>query len=607
MKTALLTLLLSAPVWAQTSALTFYIDTSNGAQPISQLAAFPSNYEFPDTPVGASSSVVLRVVNSSGASVLVNGVGFVTGADSSQSVAFTSNLPIDFTMAAGAWKVFTVNFSPTTLGPVSAIMQVAVNFTQSNVSTLTGNGTAPQIALTCTNISAPISPPQCNGNTLQPNTLTAINYGNVLVTASAAIQFTLINNSPNALNPQTLVQLAIPTNNPSTPFTAPTLPATLAAGSSLNFVITFAPGSALTFQVGLKVGPNETFLLQGTGTSSTVGDLSSLVITFFDPTCKCSAGANPATPIPFGQVITGSTMSLTITVQNPTTTINSVTVASVQVMGAGFTVSGAPSGPVTIVPGQSISFTITFRASSVGTANGTLVLGTRQFPLQAQSIAPLITNATFTVDQEPLMSQQQVHLSITVDHAPTAALLGLLTLQFTPSVSGVTKDPAVAFVVPNSQMLQVSVDAGSQAVNYQGANAMTFQTGTTAGTIAFTLQLPSSQPFTKAFTIAPGKVQITGITAVRQSPNLVVTLTGYDNTYSAGGLSFTFSTAFGPMTVTADATSAFHQYFFTNDQTGGAFALQASFPVTGDVTQVSSVSATISNSSGQTSTSQPFQ
>ena len=608
MKKLLLAFLLGVPVFAQSSALSFYIDTSNGSQPVSQLQPFPSAYQFADTPVGASSSVVLRAVNSSSASVTVGDIGFVTGPDSSQSPAFSSNFPLDFTMAPGAAKVFTVNFSPTAQGALSATMQVSVNLTLSNVSTLTGNGTPPQIALTCTNLNAPAAPQQCSGNPLQPNLQTPINFGNVPVTSSAAIQFTLINNGSSTLNPQKLVALVTSTNNPNTAFTAPSLPATLAAGSSVNFTITFAPGSALTFQITLMLGGNESFLLQGTGTTSTIGDLSSLVVTFFDPTCKCSAGANPATPIPFGQVVTGSTATLTITVSNPATTINAVTIPSIQVTGAGFTLSGAPTGPITLSPGgQPTSFTITFTASSTGTDNGTLAIGTRQFPLQAQSIAPLVSSATFTVDQQPLMSQQQVHLSITVNNAPTAALIGLLTMQFAPSVSGVSGDPAVMFVGVSSQSVQVTVNAGSEVVTFGAQTSITVQTGATAGTITFTLQFPSSQPLTKSFTIAPGKVQISSITAVRQSPNLVITLNGYDNSYSAGPLSFSFSTTSGTINVTADATSAFHQYFFTNDQTGGAFSLQASFPVSGDVTQVSSVSVTLSNSVGQTSISQSFQ
>ncbi len=129
---------------------------------------------------------------------------------------------------------------------------------------------------------------------------------------------------------------------------------------------------------------------------------------------------------------------------------------------------------------------------------------------------------------------------------------------------------------------------------------MTFQTGTTAGTITLTLTFPNGAPVTKSFTISPQQVQITAATALRQSPNLVVTLTGFDNTYSTGKLSFTFFDTSGkqitPNAINVDASGAFSTYFFTNNQAGGAFSVQATFPVTGDVTQIGSVNVGMSNS-----------
>jgi hypothetical protein len=182
-------------------------------------------------------------------------------------------------------------------------------------------------------------------------------------------------------------------------------------------------------------------------------------------------------------------------------------------------------------------------------------------------------------------------------------------MQFTPSVANVTNDPAILFTATSGRSLNVSVAAGSQTATFQGQSNFTFQTGTTAGAIAFTVTFPNTAPYTQSFTIAPATIQITSAQAVRQNPNLVVTLNGYDNTYSAGQLSFVFYDLKGNAitTIPVNATSNFHQYFFTSNTAGGAFALQASFPVTGDVTQVGSVATTLTNSIGQTSTTQTFQ
>jgi hypothetical protein len=59
--------------------------------------------------------------------------------------------------------------------------------------------------------------------------------------------------------------------------------------------------------------------------------------------------------------------------------------------------------------------------------------------------------------------------------------------------------------------------------------------------------------------------------------------------------------------MTVDATSAFHQYFFGDSKAGGAFSVQASFPVTGSVTQVGSVRIGLNNSAGTSTVSESFQ
>jgi hypothetical protein len=157
----------------------------------------------------------------------------------------------------------------------------------------------------------------------------------------------------------------------------------------------------------------------------------------------------------------------------------------------------------------------------------------------------------------------------------------------------------------------VNVDSGSQTATYNGQSGLTFQTGTTAGTLTFTLTFPNKEPYSKSFTIAPAVVMITAGTAVRQAPNLVMTLTGYDNTYSVGQLAFKFYDANGkvltPSAIGVDASSIFHQYFFNNNQAGGAFSLQASFPVRGDVTQIGSVAVTLTNSAGTATSTGTFQ
>ena len=131
----------------------------------------------------------------------------------------------------------------------------------------------------------------------------------------------------------------------------------------------------------------------------------------------------------------------------------------------------------------------------------------------------------------------------------------------------------------------------------------------------------SATPAAQAtLTIAPAAVSIQTATAVRLLGSVIVngivggvssggevdvSVTATDNTYSASQVAFTFFDKTGapmsPGTIQEDATSDFESYFATT-QTGGAFALLAKFPVTGDVTQIISATVAITNSVGVTTT-----
>lgn len=602
MKVLLFALVLCAGLQAQTSPLNFYLANSNGQA----TAAFPSSYSFPDTPAGSFSVVNILMVNGSTSTVEVSSIGFVNG--SQQNSYFTSDLGYGIALPPNGSQFFHVYFVPVVQGSTTASMQIGINSnTVVTFSVAQGNGIAAQLPLSCNNSSVLL----CNGSTLQPKLSQPINFGNILTTSSLAVTFTLTNDGSSSINPQQMVSLVTATNNPSTPFQLGSLPATIAPGSSGTFTVTFAPGSTGAQQVTLMVGQNP-YLLQGTGTASVLGDISSLVITYTD-----SSGVNltvqAGSAINFGTTVTGTGVNpvLLFTITNPATTINAVAVPSISVSGAGFAISGTNPAPITIQPGASTTFSAMFSPSATGKYTGTLLIGSRSFTLSGQSITSSLPAPSITVDQQPLLSQQQAHVTVQLAGPASAAEIGTLTIQFAPLVANVSDDPAIEFVATSGRQLQVNVANGAQVATYNGQSAITFQTGTTAGTITFTVQFPNQAAVTQTYTIAPSQVQITSGSAVIQSPNLVVTLTGYDNTYSAGQLSFTFYDTSGklltPTAISVNATSAFHQYFFGESQVGGAFSLQASFPVSGDPTQVGSVAITVNNSAGQTSTTQSFQ
>jgi Abnormal spindle-like microcephaly-assoc'd, ASPM-SPD-2-Hydin len=293
-----------------------------------------------------------------------------------------------------------LNFAPTSTGAAMGYLQATINGAVVSIATLSGNGTAPQVSLSCSSSLAP----QCDGSLLQPSSSTTLFFGNVLTTANSSIPFTLTNNSTTALNPQALISIATTTNNPNSAFSLSTLPSTLPPGSSLPFTVTFAPGTASTFQTNLLVG-SSIYPISGNGTSSVLGDISSLLITYTDST-GVRLTAQPATAINFGKVIAGSSSSstLTFTVSNPQTTISDVSVPSVTATGAGFSISGAPAMPASISPGRSLTFKLLFSPSGTGTFGGTLSIGSRQFSLTAQGVSSPAPDPSFSIDVQPLAS-----------------------------------------------------------------------------------------------------------------------------------------------------------------------------------------------------------
>ncbi len=606
-----LALLLSVPLAAQT--LSFAIHTASGDQPL------PAAYSFPDTAEGASSSITVDVTNSGKVPVSLTDIYVSTDAAfSAQTPNFSvTGLALDSVLAPGGFKEFTINFTPTTTGALTAYLQ-AVYDTQQNgcsltasspqcvaslasFSTLQGNGTPPAIVLSYASGGSNV--------VLQPSSPSPLNFGNVSLSATSAITFTISNQSSSAVTtPAVTLQVQL-YNSSAFKLDASNLPATLAANSSATFTVTFAPGQTGLSTATLDAG-SSAYPIEGTGVA--LADIDALQVSYVDQT-GVRTQPQAATPISFGQVVSGTsgTATLTFTVANPQISFNAITLPSLTVSGAAFSITGAPTLPTSIQPGASITFQLVFSPTATGSFSGSLSIGTRAFSLAGQSVTLPLPALSFQLSAMPLLSQQQVNLTVQLAAASPISAIGDLTMQFTPSVAGVSDDPAIMFLATNTRELQVAVASGAQSATYNGQSDIAFQTGTTAGTIAFTLTFPDVAPYTQSFTIAPSQIFITSAQAVTESPNLVVTLDGYDNTYSAGQLSFLFYDTSGkqvtPSALQVDATADFHQYFFTNNQAGGAFALQATFPVTGDATKVGSVTVTLTNSAGQESKTLSFQ
>jgi hypothetical protein len=233
------------------------------------------------------------------------------------------------------------------------------------------------------------------------------------------------------------------------------------------------------------------------------------------------------------------------------------------------------------------------------------------------SLTPSI--ALFDQNDAPLSPAQiasnvTVRVRVTLDQAATTGLSGSLQLGFQPAASTMTGDPAIALGSPGSDqqvgsLQQFIIPAGASTAHFGAADYVTMTTGTTAGVINLALALQFALPVSpQSYVINPAPTVVLRSSKVFTAGSTVLTIQGYDNTRSVSSMSFTFHTASGavvsPGAITVDVTKDFASYFQTNSQIGGSFVLTATFPVSGDISQIASVTTVIKNNAGTTSATQ---
>lgn len=178
-------------------------------------------------------------------------------------------------------------------------------------------------------------------------TPTSVNFGSVSVGSSTNVSLTITNtgNKSTTLKPPRIT---------GTGFSCNGLPASLGPGQSSAFTVTFTPASVGIVSGSLSVG--------GTGSNQ--------------PATVALSGMGSGYPqlatspisLSFGTVTVGTSSTLPVTITN--TGAASATISQYGATGSGFSVSGLML-PLSLAPGQSTSFSVTFTPSTAGTASGT--------------------------------------------------------------------------------------------------------------------------------------------------------------------------------------------------------------------------------------------
>ena len=288
------------------------------------LVSNPSSLAFGNVQTGTSQTLSATLTNSGGTSVTISQAG--AGGN-----GYTlSGLSLPTTLSAGQSKTFSVQFAPQTSGSVSGNIVITSDASNPILNVpLSGSGVTP--------------------GTLAPSA-SRLSFGTVLVGNNSSLQETLTNTGGSSV---TISQA----NVSGSGFSVSGVPATLAAGQSANFNVTFAPQSSGAVSGSVSIvsnASNSTLNITLSGTGATPGLLSASSQT-----------------LSFGSVqVSGSaTQSETLTNTGGTT----ITVSQANVSGNGFSISGL-NVPLTLIAGQSFTFGTTFAPASAGSVTGTISL-----------------------------------------------------------------------------------------------------------------------------------------------------------------------------------------------------------------------------------------
>jgi hypothetical protein len=359
------------------------------------------------------------------------------------------------TLAPGKTAIFTVIFTP-----ASAVSSA------SNLSLFSNAPTSPTaIALSGTGLSSVVQ--------LTPST-TSLNFGSETLNASITQSVTLTNTGNAAV---AISQVNVTGSGFSLSGAAPLV--TLSPGQAASFTVAFDPTATGT----------------ATGSATVVSNATNAV-----PTIALSGvGVQPAISVvpgsvSFGSVTVGQTNSQPVTLSNPGTANLNITQASGP--GTGFSLSGLTM-PMTIAPGKSAAFTVSFTPTSGVSFAGSLTLVSNapasptMVALSGSGTAPVLqltpstTSLSFGSETLNTSSTQSVTLANTGNSAVSISQVNvtgtgfslngsapLLTLSPGQTASfGVTFTPTVAGSATGSASVVSTAANSPVAISLSGSGA----------------------------------------------------------------------------------------------------------------------------------------
>jgi len=250
-------------------------------------------------------------------------------------------------------------------------------------------------------------------------------------------------------------------------------------------------------------------------------------------------------------------------------------------------ITGTPSAPFN----GSLTFAVTDQANATASATLSLTITT-----------PAAGHLQITGLGAQLMPTVQAPLSVALDQAAPMDLSGQLTVQFIPDASG-RDDATLALVPSNTRTLAFTIAKGTTAAHFQQHPIL--QAGTSAGTIIVTASFGTSPNSTgTATTRIPGLAPIITAAHILAHDGYTLTLEvdGYSTTAEVSAAHFIFQGLPTQSDFSIDVKALFSAWYSSQSAAnqGGTFQYKQSFNFTGDISKLSSVSITLTNSVGST-------
>jgi hypothetical protein len=559
-----------------------------------------STIPFPPTVVGTSTTAQIGILNRGSGPGMIQASGVTISGDPSFALQSAPLTPL--TLAANGSVTFNVVYAPSQTGTNNGMLQIVLS-----------TGTV-QLGLQGTAIASLLSYQLVQGTQMTPLTPgQTLSFPDTNVGSKSSLTILAQNTSTTAVT----ISGAAATGTGYSITDQPILPVVVNVNQTVSFTVTFAPTQPGVATGRFRVG-NDSFNLTG----NAIG--VQLVYSF-------TSGSATNTVVPMGVVsfpalTVGQSESTTFTIQNSGTSPATITSVGVSAGQTVFTIPNPPQTPLTLNGGQSTQFQVTFGPQATGLATGTLIVNDQTFTLSGfGNSPPAIPGYQFTGASGTQAANSQVSVGLSLSSPYSLPLIGKLVIS--ENSGSLPPDPSVQFS-SGGQTVDFTIPKGqTQATFASGANQISLQTGTVAGTITITpsfatatngTDLTPTNPPALTISVPTGPVQLVNALVSQATANsITLEVIGYTTTRTLTQMQFQFTAASSATlannTVSLNIQPNAQVWFSstTSQGSGGEFSITVPFALSSSasssagaptlLSMLQSVSITVSNELGNSS------